>query len=371
MKKFKDVYSYRYGEFYRRMAEETNLEYYHKKALALESCFEVQLWDKYPINKILDNLAHSVCRSRFCLNCQIMANAKYAHALRPIINDFIKEGYRPYLLTLTVPNCEYSELKDTIIKMNDCYNKLFKKFNAEDKRKWKPRLAKIYGSVKVLEVTVNNEAKTFHPHFHIMLLLDDPAFDYDLKMNLKPYIQGRWSSKKQNYNMHSNFSIQIMKIWTMLWTGKRITKNSFINFSDNPNDPDMLEINLVPFGGSVKNGIEEEPNFLELLKYTAKFGEVYTYEVFKSLELALINQRRIQCNGCLVSMIDIDEDEDIDVGEEEELILKIEEKAEKCVTKSLGELIKGEKKEYKKLYRKNTAKYDKDFYTRTVDNLRL
>ena len=367
MIKFKTKYSTRYANFYRKMADETKIEYYNKKAITLESCFEVQLWDKYPLNKILDNLAHSVCKSRFCLNCQIMSNSKYAHALKPIINDFIKEGMKPYLLTLTVPNCNYEDLKDTILKMNKTYNKLFKKLNAEDKRKWTPRLAKIYGSIKVLEVTVNNEKRTFHPHFHILVLLDDPKYDEELKLNLKPYIQGRYSYKNNDYNYHSNFSIQIMKLWTMLWNEKRITKNSYNNFSSNPNDTVMLEINLTPFEG--KDGT---PNYLELLKYTSKFDEVYTYEVFKYLELSLINQRRIQTNGCLVGMIeDIEEDEDIKTGEEEELNLEIEEEPEKTVTKTLKELINGEKKEYKKLYRKNTSKYDKEFYTQTVNDLKI
>ena len=59
------------------------------------------------------------------------------------------------------------------------------------------------------------------------------------------------------------------------------------------------------------------------------------------------------------------------VGEEEELNLEIEEEPEKTVTKTLKELINGEKKEYKKLYRKNTSKYDKEFYTQTVNDLKI
>ena len=52
MIKFKEIYSSRYSEFYRKMAQETKLEYYIKKADTLESCIEVQLWDKYPLNKV-------------------------------------------------------------------------------------------------------------------------------------------------------------------------------------------------------------------------------------------------------------------------------------------------------------------------------
>ena len=81
-----------------------------------------------------------------------------------------KEGYSAYMLTLTVPNCKYEDLNSTIKKMNSCWNKFFKKYNADDLRSWKNRYVKIDGALKVLEVTVNQEEKTFHPHFHILLV---------------------------------------------------------------------------------------------------------------------------------------------------------------------------------------------------------
>lgn len=289
-----------------------------------------------------------------------MTNAKYVYEIKPVIDGLIAEGLKPYMLTLTVPNCAFEDLDKTIKKMNKCYNELFKKFNAEDKRKWKPRLAKIYGSLRVLEVTVNHDTKTFHPHFHILLLLDDPKFDPELDLNLKNYIEGRYSYKLSDFNKFSNFSIQIMKIWTMLWNGERITKNSYAALTSNPKEKEVLEINLTPFDG----------DYRELLKYTAKFDEVYEYEVFKYLELALRGKRRVATSGVLVGLIKeiIDEQDDLNNGTEQELILEIMEEPEKIKTMNLEELINDEKKEYRKLYRK-TCNYDKEFYTKAINDL--
>ena len=349
----KKKFSEEFSSYYEELSQELSLKSYVDKSLRIKTCFDVQLWDKYEINKIMDNQANFQCKDSFCLNSQIMTHSKYAHALKPIVDDFIKEGLKPYMLTLTVPNCKFEELNDTIKKMNDMYNKLFKKLNADNERKFKQRYMKIYGSVKVLEVTINNITKTFHPHFHILVLLENPQLYKDNEKYLKPYIEGRYSYNKGSYNMHSLFSIQITKLWTMLYNGTRITKKSFENLTDDPKSKEYLEINLVEFD-----------NYLELLKYTAKFDDIMDYEVFKHLFFALKGKRRIQCSGVIQGLIDdIEDDDDIDVGEEIELYLEFEEEPVKLVTKKLIELNDDEKKEYKKIYRKKSKGYDKDFYT--------
>ena len=204
MHKAQIKYNNRYSEFYKKLYEETNEKRYLNKADTIFNCFKFQYWDKYDMNKILDNIAHDRCRNRFCLNCQILINSYHAHKLRPVVENLKKEGYSAYMLTLTVPNCEYKDLNETIKKMNSCWNKFFKKYNADDLRSWSNRYVKIDGALKVLEVTVNEKDKTFHPHFHILLVT---MLDKNEKENyLKPYIQGRWSYKRQAYNYHSKLA---------------------------------------------------------------------------------------------------------------------------------------------------------------------
>ena len=368
-------YNNRYSEFYKKLYEETNEKRYLNKSDTIFNCFKFQYWDKYEYNKILDNIAHDRCRNRFCLNCQILINSYHAHKLKPIIENLKKEGYSAYMLTLTVPNCEYKDLNKTIKKMNNCWNKFFKKYNADDLRSWKNRYVKIDGAIKVLEVTVNEKTQTFHPHFHILLLT---MIDKKEKENyLKPFIQGRWSYKRQAYNYHSKLAQQMMVLWSMLYNDVRITDKNYFNWSVNPNDPENLEINLQEFyekgdNDDTEKAIEDDiPNtagFKELLKYTTKFDEINSYEVFKYLEKGLENVRRLQTSGILHGIIqDINEDNAETDGDIEELILEMLESPVKFKTYDL-KILFNDLKEYKKIYRKNTS-YDKQLINDMLNNM--
>ena len=371
-------YNDRYSEFYKQLYNETHEKRYLNKADSIFNCFKFQYWDKYEYNKILDNIAHDRCRNRFCLNCQILINSYHAHKLKPIMENLKKEGYSAYMLTLTVPNCRYEDLNATIKKMNSCWNKFFKKYNADDLRSWKNRYVKIDGALKVLEVTVNQEEKTFHPHFHILLvtMLDKK----EKEKYLKPYIQGRWSYKRQDYNYHSKLSEQMMVLWSMLYNDVRIIDKNYYNWSTNPNDPENLEINLQEFHhkGAENNGKDNQKNsddnisdfvgFKELLKYTTKFNQINNYEIFKFLEKGLENVRRLQGSGILYGIInDIDEENKETDGEIEELILEMLEKPVKFKTYDL-KILYNDLKEYKKIYRKNTS-YDKQLINDMLNNM--
>lgn len=357
MIKAKEKYSKVYADFYMRYHNETKLVSYRTKAETLKSCFEYQLWDKYTMNLLLDNVAHMRCKDRFCINCQILNNCKIAYKVRPIIQDWMKEGLKPYMLTLTVPNCERKDLDKTLKKMSKIYNELFKKFNQENNRSLSNRLAKFHGAIRVLEVTYNKQTNTFHPHYHVLILIDDCRYDENLRLNLKPFIQGRYSFKKKSYNMHSNLSLQVAGVWTLLWKGISVTPKRVEELND-PKSKELLEVNITEFDG----------NYLELFKYVAKFDEITSYAVWKDLYVGLKGKRKYATSGCLYGVISQQDEEDVQDGEEQELILKIMEEPEVLFTPSLNDLIKGEKKEYKKVYRKN-SKYDKDLYTQTVSNL--
>lgn len=377
MKKNQVLYNERFSKWYKEMFDETNLKRYKSKGERLIECYRFQTWDGYFENKILDNTSHFRCRNRFCLNCQILINAYHAYRLKPILSDFEKEGYIPYMLTLTVPNCNYADLRKTIKKMNEAFNKLFKKFNADDRRGFGPRFIKIHGSIKVLEVTVNKDEKTFHPHFHVLVLLMP---DKDDMKYLRNNIHGRYSHNKGKDNMMSLFSIQIMKMWSMIWYGETIRKKDFNSWPDDPNysvyDDEgnfikgNLNVNLQPFVSKVEsNGVMLDNNtaFAELLKYCIEFSLIYNIEIFKYLETQLTGVRRIQGSGILSGILkDINEDEHDTEGVVEELILEKKEDPQRVITKDLHELYTTYH-DFVKLYRKNTS-YDKGVYDVQVSN---
>ena len=77
-------------------------------------------------------------------------------------------------LTLALKNCKINELQDTIELML----KSFKKFVNRDifKQKGKGAKGTIKGWFRNLEITFNQEDKTFHPHFHIILAVEKTYF---------------------------------------------------------------------------------------------------------------------------------------------------------------------------------------------------
>lgn len=77
------------------------------------------------------------------------------------------ENYRWLLLTLTVKNCDVSDLNKTVKAMQSAFVKM---------RKRKMFASKIVGYVKALEVT-RSESGQAHPHFHLMLLVEPSYFN--------------------------------------------------------------------------------------------------------------------------------------------------------------------------------------------------
>lgn len=111
-------------------------------------------------------MAARFCRVRFCPVCQwrrsLMWRARFFKALPRILDDYPK--IRFLFLTLTVRNCELTELRNTLKKMNKAWELL-------TKRKQFPAV----GFVKTVEVTKSADG-TAHPHFHVILIVKEGYF---------------------------------------------------------------------------------------------------------------------------------------------------------------------------------------------------
>ncbi|CAA9390968.1 Replication protein [uncultured Microcoleus sp.] len=122
------------------------------------------------------------CRVRHCPVCQWrrqeMWRARFFKAL-PDIQAKYATG-RWIFLTLTVRNCEVSELRSTLTKMNSAWQRL-------TQRKAFPAL----GFIKSMEVTRGWDG-TAHPHFHCLMLVPASYFG-------KGYIpQAEWTTLWQS-----------------------------------------------------------------------------------------------------------------------------------------------------------------------------
>ncbi len=121
------------------------------------------------------------CRVRHCPVCQwrrsLMWKAKAYGVLPLVTKDY--PNHRWLFLTLTVKNCEITELREELVWMNEAWRRLIqlKRFPG-------------IGWIKSMEVTKGKDSLA-HPHFHCLLLVESGYFGRD-------YIkQGEWSEMWQ------------------------------------------------------------------------------------------------------------------------------------------------------------------------------
>lgn len=120
------------------------------------------------------------CRVPRCPVCQwrrsLMWKARFFKALPKISFDY--PTARWIFLTLTVRNCELSELRTTLSLMNKAFQRL-------SQRKAFPAL----GWVKSFELTRNKQDGTAHPHFHVLMMVPAGYFKGQSYINQEQWTQ--------------------------------------------------------------------------------------------------------------------------------------------------------------------------------------
>ena len=110
------------------------------------------------------------CRVRHCPTCQwrrsLMWQARFYQALPGIVQDYPKARW--LFLTLTVRNCDISDLGDTLSDMNKAFQRL------KDRKEFKP----VTGWIRTTEVTKGKDGSA-HPHFHCLLMVPPSWFTRD------------------------------------------------------------------------------------------------------------------------------------------------------------------------------------------------
>jgi len=123
------------------------------------------------------------CKVRHCPVCQwrrsLRNTARFFAAIPQLQEKF--PSHRWLFLTLTVRNCEPSELRETIAHMNKSWQRLIQR------KDWPA-----HGWVRTVEVTRNPETGMAHPHFHAMLMVPASYFG-------KGYVkQEEWTERWQS-----------------------------------------------------------------------------------------------------------------------------------------------------------------------------
>jgi plasmid rolling circle replication initiator protein Rep len=217
------------------------------------------------------------CRVRHCLICQwrksLMWRARFFKALPEIQKAF--PTARWIFVTLTVKNCELSELRATLTWMNAAWKRL-------TERKVFPAL----GFIKSVEVTrgVNGTA---HPHFHCLMLVPAGYF-------------------KRGYISHAK--------WQELW--QSCLKTDY---------PPIVDVRVVKSKTTSSNDGSNASNdamaeaVCETLKYAVKPADLladphWLDELTKQLQ----KTRTISIGGCLKKFFSEDDPEDLINGEIQE-----------------------------------------------------
>lgn len=313
-----------YSKYYYKLFTENQNKRYYNKSERINDCLNLWQWDVYHQNKVMDLQKVNRCMdNRFCPNCRKFSLASAIHNFSPTFKAMLHEGYKPYLLTLTVPNCTAEELKATIERMNKSFRKLFQALNIEigqGRHGFSERLIELSGALKVLEITYNPITNTFHPHFHCIVF----SLDYDQQLFEKK-IEGAYSRKRKQVDYNSLMDIHIMQLWKMCYDGIRMTVKNYESMSSNWYDLYLCDIKEMDVNG-----------IYEVMKYTFKDSDINNYYVFKTLYCALEGKRIRQGYGLLYNLKLEEETE----GEMQSLedYLKIKETPEQLLTQELNQL---------------------------------
>lgn len=342
--KFKK-YNYKYSMYYKRMSVDDRFKHkYHtliNRSESIKNCCTYWEWDKYELNKILDLQKVSRCKVNGCPNCRTWDLAKVIYNFKFGHKEMIDRGYNPYLLTLTVPNCLGSELRDTIDSLRVTLRRFFHLFNDRYKKKaFKDRLFDINAGVSVVEITINRQDKnSYHPHLHLIVYLSN-----DIQQDFEKFMLGAYRKKAKDNIYFSQADLQIMILWYMAWNNISFLKSNYNKVAD------MFEDYYTDWQHGKKDypkhtwcglymcdirPLTDEKGVYEVFKYTYKDSQIYTYENFATIYEATFKKNLRHAHGELFHL-----KLDKEVGDKQALdeYIKVQESPQKLVTNYFNQL---------------------------------
>lgn len=105
------------------------------------------------------------CRARMCPMCSWRRSLRIFSDTSRCLPLFGAVSY--LLITLTVKNCSGDALKEEVGQLGQSFNRL---------SKYKEWQSAILGYQRTLEVTYNRHDKTYHPHLHILAVVDGRTY---------------------------------------------------------------------------------------------------------------------------------------------------------------------------------------------------
>lgn len=197
------------GEMMKALAEKGVFGATEKRAERLRTCSDHVLCKATEDFSKIKMKSEVRCKDRFCPHCQRVDSVKTAIELQTILTALRSDGYKALMLTLTVPNCKGNgpALNYTLQKMSKAFNRLRNKIIRDDTIPYE-------GFYRTVEVTFNAEKKTFHPHYHVVLIFRS-SFNEDTTKKLQRLIMKYWresfESRKRIDQVHLEMLGETMK----------------------------------------------------------------------------------------------------------------------------------------------------------------
>lgn len=106
----------------------------------------------------------NLCRDRLCPTCAWrLSLKKFAEMCCTLQTIGDLQKYAAGFLTLTIKNCSPGGLNVALRKMSQDWNRMLQQKICKES---------FFGWARSTEITYNEKTKTFHPHFHIIVLYD-------------------------------------------------------------------------------------------------------------------------------------------------------------------------------------------------------
>ena len=326
------------AEFYERMQSKGKT--YDNNVNGLRSCCKKLDFDFYQKGKTKNLVRMNRCKDRFCLNCQALAADQRLAQYAPILDELTKTNDL-YHVVLTVPNVDAPYLKDTIKLMLDRFGYLIRFFDGTKRVRDVDFTQYGYeGAVRALEITYNEQSKTYHPHLHCIFVFQKGLANEQVYWN-------RFSEDRKGRRpprLFSELDLLFQRMWALLITRTELTKSNIEHIENVCAYPDGFSCRA-----DLSNGKYNEI-FKYAIKGTYKNKSILSFETFETMYKALWNVKVYQTYGCLrkydfnefdedLGLVSVDEFYDLYIAQlrAQELPMRIAEDLDYILTATFGD----------------------------------
>ena len=181
------------------------------------------------------------CKNKLCPMCNWRRSMKYSYQTSRIVDEAIKQESkgRFLFLTLTVKNVEGQALNSTISQLTKSFDRLFKRAKVQ---------RNLLGYLRSVEVTHNENDKTYHPHIHVLMMVRPSYFQ-----SKKDYITQKDWSDMWSQSLKVDY-VPMIDIRTVKETGKGL-RGAVLETAKYPTKPIKLDVENKQVVDDLYNGL--------------------------------------------------------------------------------------------------------------------